>query len=367
MSLPATAYELLDVMERLRMAEGETLFMDVKRCAPTLFLSMHLDGASDLNQLNALAWRLAELDERQNTAFEGLVQMEVAKREGLIQLPRLIDLAYSTDCCHVVSEARNDAQLGRFYAQNGFIPELDGLSDKAFELLDFEKIGREARLDEDGVFTGHGYVVQHEEVKHIFDTLDLFPHKPDYTFRLTLEMTPDRRTTLDLPATEEQMETALQALGITGWKGVSIAEMDGALPNFACSLDFDGQVEALNDLAEKVQKLDENGQLKKYKAVLDAVDCHRIYEAIDLADGVDDYILEPNICSPEAAAREELGVIVSGKDADLLIEHLDLRAYGKDLLERQNAALTDYGLVQRRDGQPLMTQTETQTQGLQLL
>jgi hypothetical protein len=58
-------------MERLRMAEGETLFMEVKRCAPTLFLSMHLDGASDLNQLNALAWRLAELDERQNTGSQG--------------------------------------------------------------------------------------------------------------------------------------------------------------------------------------------------------------------------------------------------------------------------------------------------------
>jgi hypothetical protein len=70
---------------------------------------------------------------------------------------------------------------------------------------------------------------------------------------------------------------------------------------------------------------------------------------------------------PTHVAREELGVIVSEKDADLLIEHLDLRAYGKDLLERQNAALTDYGLVQRRDGQPLMAQTETQTQGLQLL
>lgn len=36
----------------------------------------------------------------------------------------MIDLAYSTDCCHVIN-ATSDEQLGRFYAENDFIPALE--------------------------------------------------------------------------------------------------------------------------------------------------------------------------------------------------------------------------------------------------
>lgn len=46
-----------------------------------------------------------------STAFHGLLQMEINKRAGDILIPRLIDLAYSTDCCHVVGEALNGSQL----------------------------------------------------------------------------------------------------------------------------------------------------------------------------------------------------------------------------------------------------------------
>ena len=66
----------------------------------------------------------------------------LAQRGGQLQ-PQLIDLAYSTDCCHLVEGVVTDAQLGRFCTGNGFVPEAEGLSDKAFELLDFAKIGRE--------------------------------------------------------------------------------------------------------------------------------------------------------------------------------------------------------------------------------
>ena len=41
------------------------------------------------------------------------------------------------------------------------------------------------------------------------------------------------------------------------------------------------------------------------------------------------------------------------KDAKLIMEHLNLYAYGKALLEQENAAITPYGRLQRRDGQPI--------------
>ena len=66
--------------------------------------------------------------------------MEVAKKYGPISIGTMVDLAYSTDCCHVVEGVTTDAQLGEFYAENGFMPELDNLPDSVFQLLDFDKL-----------------------------------------------------------------------------------------------------------------------------------------------------------------------------------------------------------------------------------
>jgi hypothetical protein len=48
------------------------------------------------------------------------------------------------------------------------------------------------------------------------------------------------------------------------------------------------------------------------------------------------------------------------------MKHLNLYAYGADLMERRNAMLTDYGLIERRDGQPILTQSEIPTQEMQM-
>ncbi len=87
------------------------------------FLHVHLTHECDLYQLNALATCLRQMNGRERTAFEGLFNMEVAKKYGPISVATMIDLAYSADCCHVVN-ATTDEQLGRFYAENDFIPAL---------------------------------------------------------------------------------------------------------------------------------------------------------------------------------------------------------------------------------------------------
>lgn len=76
---------------------------------------------------------------------------------------RTLAVSAGADCCHVVG-ATSDAELGRFYAENGFMEELDGLSDDVFEMLDFGKIGKALRTGENGTFTRSGYVVKHSEL-----------------------------------------------------------------------------------------------------------------------------------------------------------------------------------------------------------
>ena len=62
------------------------------------------------------------------------------------------------------------------------------------------------------------------------------------------------------------------------------------------------------------------------QAELDAVlDC--LDDALALAEHLSEYALEPGLHSLEELAREELSVIVSDPDRDLLTRHLNMEAY----------------------------------------
>ena len=186
LSLPATSYQLLDALEKLRLAEGESLYWEITEYRQFEELSSVLNETCGLYDLNVLAQKLSGLDDLQRTAFSGLVDIEQRKNQT-IPISRLIDLAYSTSCVHVAGEALNDAQLGRFCLENGFLPELEGLPDRVLDLLDFERIGREHRQANGGVLvrrnTDHsgGYVEPHREPWQIYETLSLTPKKPAYT------------------------------------------------------------------------------------------------------------------------------------------------------------------------------------------
>ena len=129
-----------------------------------LYLAGHLPEDMKLTELNLLACKLADLSPQQGTAFEGLVRMDLDKGMEELPLNRLIDLANSVDCCHVVAEAGNDEQLGHFYVDNDFPVLPAGLPEEVYELLDYGAIGRKARMEEGGVFTSGGYVVQHRDL-----------------------------------------------------------------------------------------------------------------------------------------------------------------------------------------------------------
>jgi len=78
--LPATPYQMQDAFDKLRLAEDESLYWEITEYHHFEELSSFLNGACDLNDLNALAQRLSELDERQCTAFAGLLKMEQKHR-----------------------------------------------------------------------------------------------------------------------------------------------------------------------------------------------------------------------------------------------------------------------------------------------
>ena len=376
LELPASPWELWDAMEKVRLQTDDILYMEIEDYYAFEYLSPHLDGLDiSLNELNDLAAQLAALDEVQGIAFEGLFSMEVQRKVnangGVITLQDLRDLAVSakTDCYHVV-DAADDAALGRFYAENDFIPELDGVSDAVFKMLDFAGIGRMMRCSENGVFVGSLYVLRDGELTTAPPCAKDLPEKPGYLFRLTLGLHPDigdaRTVTLDLPAAEAELLDAQEQLGVEGWEGVTVIDYDGIIPYAADFTDLPMELDEFNVLAAAVRDMPSpEKQLPKLKALLKQFEVQDIATAISLTECLDDYVLTPEISSPQETAIDHLRFMTDDHSAELLLSHVNLYAYGCDLIKEDNATLSPYGLLHRADYQPMLTPVQ-ETQKMEM-
>ena len=376
LDLPASLWELWDALDKVRLQTDDILYMEIEGYDAFEYLSPHLDGLDiSINELNDLASLLSALDEVQEAAFEGLFSMEVQRKVnangGVITLQDLRDLAVSakTDCYHVV-DAADDAALGRFYAENDFMPELDGVSDAVFKMLDFAGIGRMMRCSENGVFVNSLYVLRDGELTTAPPVQKTLPEKPGYLFRLTLGLHPDigdaRTVTLDLPAAEAELLDAQEQLGVEGWEGVTVIDYDGIIPYAADFTDLPMELDEFNVLAAAVRDMPSpEKQLPKLKALLKQFEVQDIATAISLTECLDDYVLTPEISSPQETAIDHLRFMTDDHSAELLLSHVNLYAYGCDLIKEDNATLSPYGLLHRADYQPMLTPVQ-ETQKMEM-
>ena len=364
LNLPASPWELRDAMEKVRLNEGEMLYVEIEDYEAFGYLAPYLDGLDiSLNELNDLAALLSALDEVQEAAFEGLFSIDVQKKVnangGVITLQDLRDLAVSakTDCYHVV-DAADDAQLGRFYAENEFIPELDGVSNEVFEMLDFAGIGRMMRCSENGVFVGSLYVLRDGKLTTAPPVQKALPGKPGYLFRLTLGLHPDigdaRTVTLDLPAAEAELLDAQEQLGVEGWEGVTVIDYDGIIPYAADFTDLPMELEEFNAFTKAARDIP-RFEVPKLKALLEQFEVRDIETALFLTEHLADYVLTPDLSSPQEAALDQLCFIMNREEAVRLIPYVNLFNYGCDIIKEDNAVLSPYGLLHRVDYQPMLS------------
>jgi hypothetical protein len=364
LDLPASPWELWDALDKVRLQTDDILYMEIEDYYAFEHLAPHLDGLEiSLNELNDLAELLSALDEVQEVAFDGFLRMEVQNKVntngGIITLQDLRDLAVSakTGCYHVV-DAADDAALGRFYAENDFIPELDGVSNEVFEMLDFTGIGRMMRCSENGVFVNSLYVLQDGELTTAPPVQKTLPEKPGYLFRLTLGLHPDigdaRTVTLDLPAAEAELLDAQEQLGVEGWEGVTVIDYDGIIPYAAEFTDLPMELEELNAFTKAARDIPRS-EVPKLKALLEQFEVQDIGTAMLLTEHLADYILTPGISSPQEAALDQICFIMDREEAVRLIPYVNLFNYGETVIHADNAALTSYGLLHRADYEPMLS------------
>ncbi len=359
--LPLTPYELLDTLDKLRMTPRDEPEWEILAYHDYAELRDWI-GSGSAYELNALCTRFSELNGQERLAFEGLVQMDKDKGLKIIPMHRLLDLAYSTGQCHLLEDVHNLDQLGRFAAENGFVPEAGHLPDEAFELLDFKRIGERFMRDEGGVIVKGGYVAQDGDLaRDVWKTLELTPREPDYAVLVELGvMDTDRAALLKLPAPPAELDAALDRVEAETWDEITYRCADCRVPALRDAITLADNIAQANRAAVYLARLPEQ-DVPKYKALISALGITELHDALELTERLDEYLLAPEHTSYEDAARSELRFMLGDEGYETLLPYVNLYQYGKALQEKYRFALTDYGSVERADGQPMLAQDQLKT------
>ena len=266
LTFPVSQYEMMDAFEQIHTKSPGDVYWQVDEFYCFDYLAPHLDESMSIFEFNSLTEQLSKLDERQEAALEGLLQMQVNKHMqengGIITVPELMMLASNVDRCQVLADVHTDEALGKFYVENGFREDLDALPDSAYALLDYAKIGKQMREDEAGTFTPHGYVVRTEELQPLPE------HEPQreisYMIRLTLMNHENEQKTavLDLPATEQRLLEVQEELDAPEWYDAQFTGCDAIAPQLNSMLTDVEDLPRINELAQSLQELKAGGQLK---------------------------------------------------------------------------------------------------------
>ena len=357
LTFPVSRYEMMDAFEQIHTKSPGDVYWQVDEFYCFDYLAPHLDESMSIFEFNSLTEQLSKLDERQETALEGLLQMQVNKHMqengGPITVQELMMLAHNVDHCHVLADVHTDTELGKFCADNDFLPELTALPDSVYALLDYAKIGKQMRESEAGAFTPHGYVVRTEELEPL---PDYEPQRDiNYMIRLTLmnHENEQRTAILDLPATEQRLLEVQEELDAPEWYDAQFTGCDAIVPRLNTMLTDVEDLPRINELAQALQELKASGQLTKFKAVVGATQCETLDDVFDRLEKLPQYCFEAKIRDRDALVRDELDFVLGGKDADLIYKHLNCEAYAEDVLKQYGAEITPYGMVNRADFGPL--------------
>ena len=357
LTFTVSQYEMMDAFEQIHTKSPGDVYWQVDEFYCFDYLAPHLDESMSIFEFNALTEQLSKLDGYQETALEGLLQMQVDKHvqenSGIITVSELMLLASNVDRCHVLADVHTDEELGKFYVENGFRDDLYALPDSVYDLLDFAKIGKQMRESEAGTFTSHGYVVRTEELQPL---PDYEPQRDiNYMIRLKLMNHENEQKTaiLDLPATQERMMEVQEELDAPEWFDAQFTGCDAIAPQLNTILTDVEDLPRINELARSLQELKASGLLTKFKAVVGATQCETLEDVFDRIEKLPQYCFETKIRDKDAMVRDELEFVLGGKDADLIYKHLNREAYAEDVLKQYGAELTPYGMVNRADFGPL--------------
>ena len=387
---PTTEEEMKEVFERIGIgSKGEFGQVYEEWFITDYDCSIHgvsnlLGEYENLDKLNYLA---ARLDEMSRSELEHFVAIMDSGCDEVNDLDDLINLTYNADICLLAPHVFNNQQLGALLYESGMLTQeamtlLDTTEDGSAYRKDLlEVFGKQYQEDHGGVYTRRGYVEPGGDFKEVYNRKEIMPYFNRTGAPVVLEVRKgffndpaydnDLTATLDLPAVDDAIWNAVETVDAASMKECAFHCVDCRIPSLRGSIndaiEDEGGIEQVNVFAQMLsqrQRVWDTASFTKYKALLDASGNPNLEQAIELAKELDQYELRPEIAEP----WDYTEVILREKYPDLpedLFQTPQAAWIGQKWLEQGDAAITDYGLIRRKDGGPLPCFRQEQAQQTQ--
>lgn len=370
LTMPCTQAELRDALQKARIQDIRTCSNELTRVTYPGITSDMVGQNVDLLELNLLAIRLTMLGEDDRMGLDCLLQVERENRRSPIPLSRLINLTFNADICLLATQVSDTQELGALLYEGEMLSEeamalVDTMEeDSSFRERLLELLGEQHQEEHSGVFTSRGYAEPGSDFKEVYRKGEMFcfarPSAP-----VVLEVRKgffddpsydnDKTTILNLPASDADIWRAVGEVDAASLDECAFRCIDCEIPSLRDEVDDaieqEGGIgmasEFAANLAQKKQSWHEADWVK-YKALLSVAGCPSLQDAIQLMHGLDDYDLRPDV----AATWDYAEVVLREEYPDLpeeLFQTPQAAMVGRQMLEENHAAITDYGLLRRRD------------------
>ena len=293
-----------------------------------------LNTESGIRNLNRLAEVIDHADSERLEFLSGVLALERAK--NLNDVLRIIS---GLDQYEIFPRIKTDEDLGHFLVDTAPSTGKFSFPEEVRPYLDYARIGAEQRNALGGMHTTNGFIKRREDVP-------VQKERPG-TITLTL-MTSKQSDTLILPAADEQLEQAKEALNVEEFAQASITDVKFSSPQLAGLLPLDTiTVEDANTLSMCLQEMEqEDGELLKFCAVLEVEQPGAFTEVVTIAMDRDNYEQVPE--DMDEYGKQVLRRIGADDEIiDTIDGYMNFTQLGEDSLEEDGVRRTEFGLVRR--------------------
>ena len=370
LEMPCTQAELRDALQKARVQDVKTCRNELTRIRYPGITANMIGRNVNLLELNLLAIRLTMLGEDDRMGLEGLLQMEQENHTTPFPLSRLINLTFNTDICLLAPQVSNPKELGALLYEGEMLSDeatalVDTMKDSDFRERLLELLGERHQEEHGGVFTSRGYAEPGGDFKEVYRKGEMFcfahPSAP-----VVLEVRKGhfddpaydsgKTAILNLPASDADIWRAAGEVDAASLEECAFRCIDCEIPALRdavdSAIDQEGGIDTASEfakaLAQKQRTWGETDWIK-YKALLSAAGRPGLQDATELMHGLDEYDLRPEV----AETWDYAELVLREKYPDLpeeLFQTPQAARVGQRMLEESHAAITDYGLLRRKDG-----------------
>ena len=371
LTMPCTQAELCDALQKARVQDVKTCRNELTRIRYRGITADMIGRNVDLLELNLLALRLTMLGEDDRMGLDGLLQIEKENHTAPFPLSRLINLTFNADICLLAPQVSDTQELGALLYEGEMLSEeamalVDTMEeDSSFRERLLELLGEQHQEEHSGVFTSRGYAEPGSDFKEVYRKGEMFcfsrPSAP-----VVLEVSKgffsdpsydnDKTAILNLPASDADIWRAAGEVDAASLEECAFRCIDCEIPALRDAVDnaidqeggIDMASEFAKALAQKQRAWEETDWIK-YKALLSVAGHPSLQDAIQLMHGLDEYDLLPEV----AETWDYAELVLREKYPDLpeeLFQTPQAAQVGQRMLEERHAAITDYGLLRRKDG-----------------